>query len=172
MSRLHRSTVARFSSVFSFSSFQAVECLVHQTAVSDAACMATGAPVVASSILSESINPTNKSLAPTLSEEIESPTPHGDPEEQFEYQDSYEGIFQVEFSESDLFELKEVNDSIPSGYPNVKGRLSVHIEFWERIEALAFIIDTIRGSYKISFFKTPTPLLNTTGLSQTPSKNY
>ena len=38
---------------------------------------------------------------------------------------------------------------------SVRGRLKEHIKFWERIEAPAFIIDTIREGYKIPFLVVP-----------------
>ncbi|MEM9400707.1 MAG: reverse transcriptase domain-containing protein [Verrucomicrobiota bacterium] len=127
---------------------KAIEHLVHPIFATPAATEATGVqnadipPCPTSPARTPTTASPVSSLPPPLQQESDSP----------ELSDDENGIVEVDYFMNDS---KCEIDSECKGSPNVRGRLLMHIAFWQQIGAPDFILSTISEGYKIPFATTP-----------------
>lgn len=143
---------------FCFFLFQAVDCLLNRTRVSDVVEKGTGAPTVEDTGADTNLGPASERkpkapLSPPPGASKASQNNDVDIIDNEETPGPFEDFVKVDSSVHD-FEI-ESGKSVPSTKCNVKGRLRAHVGFWEDIQAPAFIIDCIKEGYRIPFYVTP-----------------
>ena len=142
--------------------FQAVDSLVHATGASTAGKVATGLPSASSSTADDAIprvtypvDQRSRVNSQVMERVSERPTAACTNELEDEIvADGHADVSQVRAFDRHFFtdhgEVKALNGPV-----EVKGRLKVHIDFWQKINAPAFILDCISRGYKIPFYATP-----------------
>ena len=146
-------------SSFYFFLFQAVDCLLNRTRVSDAVEKGIGAPSVEDSGADTSLGLASerKPKAPILAPPGASKANQNSDVDIIDNEEThglFEDFLKVDSSVHD-FEI-ESGISVPSTKCNVTGRLRAQVGFWEDIPAPAFIIECIKEGYQIPFHVTPT----------------
>lgn len=132
---------------FYFFLFQAVDCLLNRTCVSDVVEKGTGAPTVEDTGADTNLGPASERkpkapLSPPPGASIAGQNNDVNIVDNEETPGLFEDFVKVDSSVHD-FEI-ESGKSAPSTKCNVKGRLRAHVGFREDIQAPAFIIDCIK----------------------------
>ena len=135
---------------FYFFLFQAVDCLLNRTCVSDVVEKGTGAPTVEDTGADTNLGPASerKPKAPL------SPPPGASKAGQNNDVNIVDNEETPELFE-DFVKVDSSVQSVPSTKCNVKGRPRAHVGFREDIQAPAFIIDCIKEGYNIPFYVRP-----------------
>ena len=144
---------------FYFFLFQAVDCLLNRTCVSDVVEKGIGAPTVEDSGTDTSLGLASerRPKAPLSAPPGASKASQNNDVDIIDNEETpglFEDFVKADSSVHD-FEIESGN-SVPSTKCNVKGRLRALVGFWEDIHASAFIIDCVKEGCKIPFYVTPT----------------